>query len=103
MEEAAIEPSELFLVDELSGAGVSGGRAAEGAQLALDALADKRSFVGLLGGFFESGFDVAVGDAAGAQVACDAECALGAGFGGVAGERLGVTGVGPWSGAFEAR
>ena len=47
----------------------------------------------MLRGLFEGGFDVAVGEASGAQVAGDTEFSLFAGFGAVAGELFGVTGV----------
>ena len=100
-EEATVEGGELFLVDELSGAGVCGRGAAEGAQLAFDALADKRGFVGLLRGFFEGGFDVAVGDAAGAEIPSDAKLALFADLGALAHEKLGVACVIEQAGAFQ--
>src|SRR5579863_5522600 len=55
---------------------VFGDLAAERAKFAFEALANYGGFVGFLGGFGEGGFDVAVGDAAGAEVASDAEFAL---------------------------
>lgn len=91
-EEAAIERGELLVVDF----------AAEGAEFSRDALADERSFVGLLGGFFDGSFDVAVRDAAGPEVARDAELALLARFGAMTGKLLGVAGVVNVAGAFEA-
>src|SRR6266404_5960438 len=60
---------------------------------ALDALADHGGFVGVGGGFFYGGFDVAVGNAAGAEFAGHAVFALVADFGALAGELFGVAGV----------
>src|SRR5690242_939255 len=82
-EKAAVEGGELAIVDF----------AAEGPQLTLDALADDGGFVGAFGGFFESGLDVAVRDAASAEVAGDAELALLAAFGALASELAGIAGV----------
>jgi len=59
-EEAAVEGSELLVIDPFACIG-----AAIGAQLALDTLADDGGLVGVLGGFFKGGFDVTVGDTAG--------------------------------------
>ena len=69
---------------------VFGNLAAEGAEFAFEALADDGGFVGIFGGLGEGGFDVAVGDAAGAEVAGDAEFALAADLGALAGELFGV-------------
>ena len=91
-QEAPVEPSELAIIDFAAG----------GAQLALDALADEGGFVGLLRGFFEGGFNVAVGDAAGAKVACNTKLALLSSFGALAGELLGVTVVVNQAAASEA-
>src|SRR5438128_707955 len=62
-------------------------------QLALDALADHGGFVGSLGHFFESRGNVAVGNAAGAEVAGNAVFSLFAGFGALASELFGITRV----------
>jgi len=82
-EEAAVEGGE-FLIAYF---------ATEGTEFALDALTDDGGFVGFGGGFGEGGLDVLVGYAAGAEVAGDAEFALFADFGALAGELFGVTGV----------
>jgi len=91
-EQTAVEGSDLVLADFASGS----------AELAFDALTDERGFVGGLGDFVEGGFDVAVGDTAGAEVAGDAEPALFADFGALAGELFGVTGVVDVAGGLEA-
>src|ERR1051325_1389493 len=54
-EEAAVEGGEFLFIEF----------AAEGAQFAVDALADDCGLVGVLSRFFEGGFDVTVGDSAG--------------------------------------
>jgi len=82
-QQAAVEGGELFVVEF----------AAEGAELAVNALADHGGLVVFLRAFVESGFDVLVGDAASAQVAGDAELALAADFGALADELFGVAGV----------
>src|SRR6266571_3014208 len=82
-EKTAVDGGHLPFVDLLACIG-----AAERAQLALDALADDGGFVGFLGGFFEGGFNVAVGDAAGAEVAGHAEFPLLARFGALPRELL---------------
>jgi hypothetical protein len=79
-EEAAVHGSELAVVDF----------AAEGAQLAFETLADQGGFVGLRSGFGEGGLNVAIGNTAGAEIAGDAEFALAANFGALAGELFGV-------------
>ena len=81
--ETAIERGELLINDF----------AAKRAQLALDALADKRSLIDLLRGFFERGFDVAVSNAARPQIAGDAESALLAGLRAVPDEQACVAAV----------
>lgn len=97
--EATVEGRELSFVEvgalpaHLKVAATVASGAAEGAQLALDALADDGGFVGVLGSLFEGGFDVAVRDAAGAEVACHTKLALLSSFGALAGELLGVAGV----------
>ena len=68
----------------------------------MDALADNGSFVVGLGGFGEGVIDVAIGNAAGAEVACDAEFALFADFGARAGELFGVARVVESAGLLEA-
>jgi len=55
--------------------------ATKGTELAFDALADDGGFVVGLGGFSEGVVNMAIGDAAGAKVAGDAEFALFADFG----------------------
>lgn len=82
-EEAAVEGGELFVRDF----------APEGAEFAFDALADEGGFVMGLGGFGDGGVDMAIGNAAGAEVSCDAVFALLADFGAAAGELFGVAGV----------
>jgi hypothetical protein len=82
-EESAIEGGEFFFVDG----------AAKLGELALETGADKRGFVGIGEGGGESGFDVAVGDAASAEFAGDPETPLAAGLGVMAGEFAGVAGV----------
>src|SRR6266704_5888807 len=82
-EKTAVDGGHLPFVDLLACIG-----AAKGAQLALDSLAHDGGFVGFLGGFFEGGFNVAVGDAAGAQVASHAEFSLFARFGALPRELL---------------
>jgi hypothetical protein len=79
-EQAAVEGSQFAVVDFT----------AEGTQLALDALSDDGGLVGVLGGFFEGGFDVAVGNATGAEVACHTKLALFSSLGALPGELLGV-------------
>jgi hypothetical protein len=76
--------------------------APEGAEFALDALTDDGGFVVGLGGFGEGVVDVAVGNAAGAEVARDAEPALFADFGVGAGELFGVAGIVELAGFLEA-
>jgi hypothetical protein len=76
--------------------------AAKGAEFAFEALADDRGFVGFLGGVGEGGFDVAVGDSAGAEVARDAEFSLATDFRALAGELFGEALVVYHFGAFEA-
>ena len=66
--------------------------ATEESEFAVDALADHGGFVGVGGGFFYGGFDVAVGDTAGAKLAGNAIFALVADFGALAGELFGVAG-----------
>lgn len=78
-EKAAVERGELFFFDF----------SFEGAEFALDALANERGFVVLEGIFGESSFDVLVGNAAGAKVARNAEFALAANFGALTGELFG--------------
>jgi hypothetical protein len=70
---------------------VFGNFAAEGAECAFEALANDGGLVGFFGGLGEGGFDVAVGDAAGAEVAGDTEFALAANFGALASELFGET------------
>jgi hypothetical protein len=67
--------------------------AAEKLEFAVDALADHGGFVGVGGGFFYGGFDVLVGDAAGAEFASYAVFALVADFSALAGKLFGVAGV----------
>ncbi len=82
-QQRTIERGEFALIDF----------AAEEAEFAFDALANECGGIGLFGGFFHGGFDVAVRDAAGAQVAGDAEVALFAGLGAKARELARVAGV----------
>ena len=82
-EEAAVDGGHFLFIDF----------AAVGTELAFDPLADRDRFVGMLGDFFEGGFDVAVGNAPGAEVAGDTELSLFAGFGTLSGELFGVTRV----------
>ncbi len=63
-------------------------------------MAHESGFVGF--GGFKGGFDVAVGHAAGAEIARDAVFALFAGFGAVASELFGVAGVIDQTFAFQA-
>src|SRR5713226_1828569 len=70
-EEAAIDGSHFPFVDLFACIG-----AAEGAELALDPMADHGGFVGNLSDFIEGGSNVTVGDAAGAEVAGDTEFPL---------------------------
>jgi len=72
-------------------------------EFAFDALADDGGFVVGLGGFSEGVVNVAIGNAAGAKVAGDAELALFADFGMSAGELPGVAGIVELAGFFEAR
>src|SRR5579864_3650661 len=77
-----------FTADEVSGEAKAEERTKQGSdlavidlapkefQFALDALADNGSFVGVLGGFFERGFDVLVWNASGAEFAGHAVLAL---------------------------
>jgi len=97
-----VEGRELAVVYHFSWADACSVGAAGCAEFAFDALADESGFVGLLRGFFEGYFDVAVGDPAGAKVAGDAEFSLFAGFRAVASELLGVAGVINITSAFEA-
>ena len=90
--ETAVERGELVIGDFAAGE----------AEFAFDALADESGFVMFLGIFFKGGFDVFVGDAAGAEVARDAEAALPADLGALAGELFGVAGVVDEALAFEA-
>ncbi len=76
--------------------------AAEGTEFSFEALADDGGLVGFFGGFGEGGFDVAVRDAAGAEVARDAEFTLAADFGALASELFGEALVVDHFGAFEA-
>ena len=82
-EEAAVEGGDF----------VVGDFAAREFEFALDAEADRGALGFGVGGFSESGFDVGIGDAAGAEVAGDAEFALAADFGALAGELFGVAGI----------
>src|SRR6266705_4545124 len=82
-EEGAVERGDFAVVNF----------AAEKLHLPFDALADERSFVRFLGYFVQGGFDVAIRDAAGAEVAGDAEFALLARFGALPRELLGIAGV----------
>jgi len=82
-EEAAVERSEFALVE----------LAAKVREPALEAGADERGFVGLRENGVERGFDVAVGDAAAAEVASDAIASLTAHPGVVTGEFEGVARV----------
>ena len=97
--EAAIEGGELLLVEigtlatHLKVAATFAAGSAKGAQLTFDALADESGFVGGLGDFVEGGFDVAIGNSTGAEVARDAKLALLSPLGAVAGELGGVAGV----------
>jgi hypothetical protein len=91
-EEAAVEGGDF----------VFGDFAAREAEFTFDALANESDFVVLLGVFFEGGFDVAVGNAAGAEVAGDAEAALAADFRALASELFGVASVVDQAFAFEA-
>src|SRR5258708_35509350 len=70
-EEAAVEGSELSIIDLLYCIG-----AAIGAQLAFDALPDDGGLVGVPGSFFEGGFDVAVRGAAGGEGPCHTKLGL---------------------------
>jgi len=91
-EQAAIEGGDFVVGDFAAGE----------AEFAFDALADERGFVVFLGVFVECSFDVFIGDAAGAEVAGDAEATLAADFGALAGELFGVAGVVDQAFAFEA-
>ena len=53
-------------------------------------MADGGTLGGFVGGLFDGGLDVGVGDAAGAEVAGDAEFAMAADLGALAGELFGV-------------
>ena len=53
-------------------------------------MADGGALGGFVGGLFDGGLDLGVGDAAGAEVAGDAEFALAADLGALAGELFGV-------------
>jgi hypothetical protein len=86
-EQAVVEGGGVFAVE---GGGVGDGVAAEPA---LNAAAEEAALVGFAGEFLEGGVDVAAGDAAGAEFAGDAERALAAIGGAVAGELAGVAGV----------
>src|SRR5262249_17774540 len=68
-------------------------RTPERTEFAFDALADEGSFVLGISGFGDGGVDVAVGNAAGAEVACDAEFSLLSDLGALASELFGVAGV----------
>src|SRR2546425_3283084 len=87
-EQAAIDGGELAVVNRLVRMG-----AAKRFQFAVNALADHLTFVFFLKNFLKSRFDVAVGNAAAAEVAGDAEFSLAAGFGGGTGELAGATGI----------
>jgi len=78
------------------------GRAAIGFEFAFDALADHGGGIVVRRGLFESGINLRVGNAAGAQFAGDAELALLAGFGAVTGELPGVDFVVEAAGFLEA-
>ena len=80
-QERTVDGGEFFLVNF----------APEGAELAFDTLTDYRGFVIGFGGLGEGGTYVTVGNAASAEVACDAEFALFAAFGALARELFGVT------------
>ena len=69
-EKGAVERGEFFFVE----------RAARLRELALQARADERGFVGFGENGIERGFDVAVRDAADAELAGDAETSLAAGL-----------------------
>lgn len=84
-EERTVERGDFLVVDLFSRR-----ETAIGFEFAFDALANHGGGIGLRGGFFESGIDLRVGDAAGAQFAGDAELALLAGLGAIAGELPGV-------------
>jgi hypothetical protein len=87
-EEAAIEGGDFVVRDlfpEICTAGEF--------EFALYAEADRRALGFWIGRFGDGSFDVGVGDAAGAEVTGDAEFALTADFGALAGELLGVAGV----------
>ena len=70
-EEGAVERGDFVVGDLFICVG-----AAEEFEFALDAIANNGGFVGLCGGFFEGGVDVAVRDAASAQVPRDPVFAL---------------------------
>ncbi len=56
-------------------------------------MTDGGALSGFIGGIFDGGLDVSVGDAAGAEIAGDAEFALAADLGALANELFGVAGV----------
>ena len=76
--------------------------ATKGTEYALDALADDGGLVIGFSRFGEGVVNVAIGDAAGAEVSGDAELALFADFCAGAGELLGVAGIVELAGFFEA-
>jgi hypothetical protein len=76
--------------------------AAEGSEFPPEALADNRSFVSFLGRLRESGFDVAVWDSSGAQVARNTKFSLAADFRALAGKLFGKSLVVDHLGPFEA-
>ena len=82
-EEGAIEGGDLAVRDVAAGE----------FEFALDAEADGVALGCGVGGFGDGGFDVGVGDAASAEVAGDAEFALAADFGALAGKLFGVAGI----------
>jgi hypothetical protein len=67
--------------------------AAGEAKFSFDAVTHYSGGIGFFSGILQSFFNVFVGDAAGAEIAGDAELPLFAGFGAHAGELLGVAGV----------
>jgi hypothetical protein len=82
-EEAAIKGSDFALVEG----------AAQVGEASLDADANERGFVGFGEDGFEGGFDVLIGNAAGAKFAGDTEASLAAQFGVLVGVVQGVARV----------
>jgi hypothetical protein len=82
-EQAAVEAGDFFVGDFTAGE----------AEFAFDAVADGEALGFIVGGGFDGGLNVGVGDAAGAEVARDAKFSLAADFGALACELLGVASV----------